>query len=358
MKRKKPQSVLQQPKLSEDDHRDSKEVEKMNYLEKFYKVQLWEEVPAETLVIFRVLWGLIMCYETYTYIAGGYGKLLYIVDLKIHFPYYGFEWIKPLPGNGMYILLWLMVAASLGISIGFYYRICSFAFFVMFTFLFLQEMTLYLNHFYLICLISFLFTFLDLGDCYSVDSLFKKEKKYTLPYWNLWILKTLIFIVYTYAGLAKVNEDWLRGEPLLHWLPKRKNIYIFGKLLEYPWTAIMFSYCGLLLDMFIAPALYVPYLRPLGFIALIFFHSMNKVIFNIGVFPWVMLASTIVFVDPSKIFLVKPLTSSHAIKKKQVQTEPNTTWALVTKEEAHYIVLSYLCVTSSIGSFETLDISG
>lgn len=30
--------------------------------------------------------------------------------------------------------------------------------------------------------------------------------------------QSLLLIVYVYAGIVKINEDWLRAEPLRHWL--------------------------------------------------------------------------------------------------------------------------------------------
>jgi vitamin K-dependent gamma-carboxylase len=272
---------------------------KSNYFEWFLNEKLWEETPAESLVILRILWGLIMTYESYTYIVNDYSKLIYMVFLNVRFTYWGFDWVGPLPGNGMFILVWFMALMAIFITIGFCYRTSSLLFFLMFSYLFLQEMSLYLNHFYLVALVSFVFIFLDLGRCYSVDSWLKNgNTRCTVPYWNFWLLKSLFSIVYFFAGMAKLNVDWLRGEPLLHWLPKRRFLPYVGVFLDMPIVAYIFSYCGLLLDTFIGPAMHFPILRPFGFLALVSFHAMNKIIFNIGIFPWVMLASTIVYCDP------------------------------------------------------------
>jgi len=32
------------------------------------------------------------------------------------------------------------------------------------------------------------------------------------------LIKSLLVVVYFYAGVAKFNEDWLRAEPLRKWL--------------------------------------------------------------------------------------------------------------------------------------------
>jgi len=267
--------------------------------------QMFTPIHCSSLIFYRIMWGLIMFYEMITYIMKDFAKLEYILNLKVKFKYYGFEWVQLLPGNGMYLYVEICAILALGIATGCCYRFCSITFFILFTFLFLQEMTLYLNHFYLVCIICFVFIFLPLNKCFSVDSYLqsKKTKKiekdyYYLPYWSLWTMKTLIVIVYTYAGIAKLNEDWLRGEPLLHWLPARQNIPIVGYFLAKPWLAFLFSYGGLFLDTFIGAALWFKKTRLIGFIGVFFFHLMNKLIFNIGIFPWVMLASTTIFFSP------------------------------------------------------------
>lgn len=67
-----------------------------------------------------------------------------------------------------------------------------------------------------------MFIFLPANCWWSVDAWMNpKIKKETIPYWPIWLLRTFMGIVYFYAGVAKMNVDWLHGEPLLHWLPKR-----------------------------------------------------------------------------------------------------------------------------------------
>ena len=48
------------------------------------------------------------------------------------------------------------------------------------------------------------------------------------PAWTLWLLRAQIGIVYFYAGLAKLNADWLQGEPMRGWLASRTHFPIIG----------------------------------------------------------------------------------------------------------------------------------
>lgn len=262
-------------------------------------VKLWSPIPSSCLAFFRILWGLIMCYESLTYTFLNYAKLHTLVNYNFRFKYYLFEWAEPFSGNGNYYLIYMLIFSSFCVSCGFLYRLNAILFFFGFTYLFLLDATHYLNHFYLVCIISFLIIFLPLNAYWAVDNfLFPRTYRTYVPYWTLWVFRTLISVVYFYAGVAKMNEDWLRGEPLIHWLHSRQDIYLLGKLFEGPYLGILFSYAAILLDTFIGITLLIPKLRILCFLTLAFFHIMNKIIFNIGVFPWMMLASTTLYFEP------------------------------------------------------------
>jgi len=104
-------------------------------------------------------------------------------------------------------------------------------------------------------------------------------------------------IVYTYAGICKINEDWLRGEPLRDWMANRQNTPLIGPLLVRESTAYFMSYAGLIYDLIIAELLAFKITLPLGIALSLFFHISNKIVFNIGIFPWMMIASTTFYFD-------------------------------------------------------------
>ena len=60
-----------------------------------------------------------------------------------------------------------------------------------------------------------------------------------------------IFIVYFYGGIAKINPDWLRGEPMRHWLQNSSDFPVVGPFLTTELAAYLFSYGGLLFDLLI-----------------------------------------------------------------------------------------------------------
>jgi hypothetical protein len=93
-----------------------------SWLSQFICVTLWEPVSPASLAVFRIIWGLIMFYETTTYMEYDWGKLHYIMNLRYRFKYYGFEWVDIWPGNGMYYHIYLMLFTSALITLGLFYR--------------------------------------------------------------------------------------------------------------------------------------------------------------------------------------------------------------------------------------------
>ena len=187
---------------------------------------LFEEEDASYLVVFRVLWGLIMTYEAYTYIIDDFSKTKSsFYSSVIQFKYYGFEWCV-VPSNPVYLYS-LMVALfvfGLFISIGFFYRTSALLFTIGFGYMYMLEQAMYLNHFYLVTILSVMMVILPCNCFFSVDSyLWPANRKETAPKWCLFLIRAELFIVYTYAGVCKINEDWLRAQPLLQWLSGRER---------------------------------------------------------------------------------------------------------------------------------------
>jgi vitamin K-dependent gamma-carboxylase len=125
-------------------------------------VALFEPVDISFLVFFRVVFGGIMLWETYRYFTRGW-ITRYFVEPAVNFTYYGFSWVKPWPGSGMYIHFFVLGLAAAFVMVGFLYRIAAPVLFLTFTYSFLLDQTRFMNHFYLVCLISFLICFLAIG---------------------------------------------------------------------------------------------------------------------------------------------------------------------------------------------------
>ena len=160
-------------------------------------------------------------------------------------------------------------------------------------------MARYLNHFYLIVLVSFLLIFIPAHRSFSIDAKLHPEiRSNTAPAWTLWLFLGQISIVYFYGGLAKLNSDWLQGEPMRTFLGRRTAFPIVGPLFSEEWVVYLFSYGGLLFDLFVVPFLLWRKTRLYAIGAAALFHVTNAYLFQIGIFPWFMLAATLLFLPP------------------------------------------------------------
>jgi hypothetical protein len=257
--------------------------------------RLFESVPVAPLVYMRVVFGAIMIWEVLRYFQRGWIHTAFL-EPRFHFTYYGFDWVRPWPGNGLYWHFAAMGVLAVCVAVGFCYRFAAVLFWLAFTYVFLLEAALYLNHFYLVSILSFLLIFVPAHQAFSIDARLRPGiRSNTAPAWSLWLLRVQIGLVYFYAGVAKLNEDWLRGEPMRMWLAKRTDFPLIGRWFTDEWMVYAFSYGGMLLDLLVFPMLLWRRTRPIAFVGLIAFHLLNAKLFRIGIFPWLMLAITPLF---------------------------------------------------------------
>lgn len=252
-----------------------------------------------TLALFRLAFGLMMLLSLIRFAAYGWIEKFYIQP-NFHFTYFGFDWVKPL---GIYTYLLYIIAGitAFFVAIGFKYRISIVTFFLTFTYIELMDLTYYLNHYYFISLVSFVLIFLPANAYFSVDAYKNKNLAFAkVPRWNVDILKIMLAVVYIYAGVAKINSDWLlEAMPLRIWLPANADLPILGPFLKETWIAYAFSWFGMVYDLGIVFLLLYKRTRLLGFFLVVVFHVLTRILFPIGVFPYVMIVSTLVFFDAS-----------------------------------------------------------
>jgi len=235
------------------------------------------------------------------------------IDPSFHFTFYGFEWVTPL-GNYTYLLFFICGLSAFFVAIGYRYYMSIIIFFLSFTYIELMDKTTYLNHYYFVSILSFLMIFLPSNSSYSVDSyLQKKSFKYT-PKWCVDSIKLLLFIVYFYSGLAKINKDWLfEAQPLKIWLTTGSYDFplIGSNLMQQEWFHYFMSWGGMFYDLLIPFLLISTRTRVFGFLLVIFFHLFTVLLFPIGMFPYIMIMSSLIFFSSKthkKIldFILKP----------------------------------------------------
>jgi hypothetical protein len=285
----------------------------------FARLNTWLVRPVciDSLAAFRIMFGLLMAAAMLRFIAKGWVRELYTAP-AFHFAYPGFEWIRPWPEPFMHAHFVLLALLGLGIAVGCYYRICIILFFLGFTYVELMDQTAYLNHYYLISLLSGLLIFLPANRAWSFDAWRKPQiAASTAPRWCMNILRFQIAVVYIFAGLAKFNADWLlRAQPLRIWLAARSDLPLLGHWLGQPWVAFAASWFGALFDTTIVFFLFSHRTRRPAFMLLIIFHVATWLLFNIGMFPWIMIVSATILLPPSwpRHFLAKIFDSFNSSK--------------------------------------------
>ena len=248
------------------------------------------------LASFRVLFGLLMLASVVRFAAKGWIQELYL-EPTFFFKYPGFEWVLVPGAAGMYALFVLMGLGALGVALGCFYRVSAVVFFAAFTYVELLDKTNYLNHYYFVSLIAFLLIFLPAHRRFSLDA-FRKPwiRRSRAPRWVTGILPLQIGLVYFFAGLAKINADWLlHALPLRIWLPAQTHLPVIGPLLAIPATAWVFSWVGMFYDLTLPLWLNLRITRPWAYAAAIVFHGLTAWLFPIGMFPWIMLAAALIF---------------------------------------------------------------
>jgi hypothetical protein len=255
-----------------------------------------EPVSAAPLAVFRITFGLLMLISIIRFAAHGWIDQLYIQP-SFHFSYLGFEWVKPLD-EWTYLIFFICGLSALFVAIGFRYTISIVVFFLSFTYIELMDKTTYLNHYYFISILSFLMIWLPANATFSVDAVRSSNQETQIPRWCIDAVKLLVGIVYFYAGLAKLNSDWLfHAMPLQIWLPAKYSLPFLGDLLQHEWMHYLFAWGGALYDLTIPFLLLYKPTRVFAFILVIIFHALTRVLFPIGMFPFIMIAAALIFFD-------------------------------------------------------------
>lgn len=258
--------------------------------------KLAEPVDILPLIVFRFAFGSLMCLSTLRFMLNGWVRQVYILP-EFHFTYPGFEWAQALEGDGMYVVFILLLILSVLIAVGLVYRISIALFFILFSYVELIDQAAYLNHYYFISLTSFLLIFLPANRYLSIDVLLRPRLKTRFaPRWTIAAIQFQLVIVYFFAGFAKLNSDWLlHGLPMKIWLKANTDFPLIGTFFDDDRVAIAFSWAGAIYDLTIPIWLLWRRTRLVAYMTVIVFHLMTALLFPIGMFPYVMIASTLIF---------------------------------------------------------------
>jgi vitamin K-dependent gamma-carboxylase len=267
--------------------------------------RLLRPVDAAWLAAFRFLYGVTLAISMWRLVEYGWVELFFVRP-RFFFKYWGFEWVTPLSGPTMQALLWLLVALALCVAVGFAFRLTACAFALGLIYIQLIDVSTYLNHYYLAGLLALLLAVSPAGRVWSVDEWLKRRllrqsaaAELVSAAW-LYLFRFQVGIVYFFAGMAKLQSDWLiHGQPLRIWLGSSVDLPLLGALFMKPWAPLLMSWAGFLFDTTIVGFLLWSRTRLFAYGVVLAFHTMTRLLFPIGLFPVIMSISALMFFSPS-----------------------------------------------------------
>ena len=268
----------------------------------FPKAQQYFFKPIDNsqIVLFRMLFGLLMVIESFGAIATGWVKKT-LIDPLFTFSFFGFEWLQPLPGNGMYFYFILMGIVSLMVMLGYRYKLNILALALLWSGAYFMQKTSYNNHYYLVMLLTWGMVFMNPHRYASLDVRRTKTDIHFCPNWNRLFFIILLLLVFTYGAVAKFYPGWWSGDFIKNSFSHKTNYWLIGPLLGKEWFQQFITFSGMIFDAMIIPLLIWKRTRSLAFIGLVIFNIFNCAIFQIGIFPFTVIALTVFFFETETI---------------------------------------------------------
>lgn len=268
---------------------------------------LCRPVDGAWLAALRVLYGIALCISMLRFIAYGWVERLF-ASSSFRFTYYGFDWVQPLPAALMHALFWLLCVLAVCVALGFCFRFTAPAFALGLTYVQLLDVSTYLNHYYLAALLAWLLAFSPAHRTASIDAWLARRARPdgaafrtdTVAAGWLYLFRFQVGVVYTFAGLAKANSDWLlHAQPLRIWLGANTELPVLGPLFTIDWVPLAMSWAGFLFDTTIVLWLLSRRTRLAAYAVVVVFHVFTRLLFPIGMFPVIMVMAALVFFEPS-----------------------------------------------------------
>lgn len=262
------------------------------------------QIDAAGLAVFRFWFFGIVVWEVWRFFK--YDRVSrYFQEPEWAFKYFGFDWVQPFSGDGMvWVFLLLGFAAALA-ACGALYRVTAPLVAILLAYMFLLDQARYLNHIYLMFILAALLALMPLNRCLAVDAQLRlSPRSDEIEFWSYGSLKLQLAMVFVFAAIAKLNIDWFSGNPMGQWLAARNDLTLLGgvapvgRLFNHASAGIFFAWSGFAVDLFVPFLLLYRKTRWIGVVVSVLFHFLNSFIFNIGVFPWLMLGAMTIFFEP------------------------------------------------------------
>ncbi len=265
------------------------------------KKWLFKHIDNSSLIVFRVLFGLLITLEAWGAIATGWVKRV-LVEPEFTFNFLGLNFLQYLQGPYMYIHFVLMGCFGLMVMTGYRYKIGVYAYTVFWIAAYFMQKSAYNNHYYLLIIILFFMCIAPAHRYFSFDAKRNPNLQSTsMPNWIRIFIIAQLWVVYTYASVAKFYPDWLDGTFPELLMNGKRNLPLVGEALQIDFAHQSIIYVGILFDLLIVPMLLWKPTRMFAFVFGIFFHLFNSFVFHIGIFPYLSLAFMLFFFPSQRI---------------------------------------------------------
>lgn len=281
--------------------------------------KLCKPIDNSSLILFRIMFGFLFACESFGAIATGWVREN-LVDVKFTFNHIYMDFLQVLVGPQMYIYFALMGLASVGVLLGYRYRLSIIVLTLLWAGAYFIQKTSYNNHYYLLLVISLYMCFLPANDYASLDVTSKRTKRRLwMPTWVAYLFIVQISIVYFFGTLAKFYPDWLNGT-FTELMYSYANIpAYFKEIFTQKAFSVSIAYLGIAFDALIIPMLLYKPTRNFGVVASLIFHLFNSITLQIGIFPYFALSFAVFFYSPDTLrrvfFKSKPELESVDINK-------------------------------------------
>jgi vitamin K-dependent gamma-carboxylase len=259
---------------------------------------LGDPVSAQSLAALRILFGAILTWDCIRYIQADRIRRYY-VDVEMTFPYFGWDFIQPVAAPYIYWLWGLVGVSAALVMVGLFFRAAIITFILTFGYFFLLDRAQYLNHNYMVLLYAVLLALSPAGRAWSVDAWIRPRlAQPVIPRWPVAAVRLQTEIILIYAGIVKITDDWLRGEPLREWTRDAVGQVWIAPIFQYEPVVLAAAWGTIALHILGAPLLLWHRTRPWIFVVYCAFHISNSMFFNIGIFPWLTIAVSTIFFAP------------------------------------------------------------
>lgn len=276
---------------------------------------LFRPIPGHSVAVLRIVMGALLLFESVNYGVFHCLDCAY-VDTPLLFKYRFFEWVSVPPIGGVEIIMFVMGIASIGVMLGWYYRVSVLVVTFCFAWYFLLDAAQYLNHYYLTLLFLGILCCIPANRVWAMDAKRLNLSPYIGNWSRVWLIVQLE-IVLIYAGVVKLNSDWLQLEPLRLWMTSLStNSGPLMQWLTQDAGIALAAYGVIALHIIGAPLLMFSRTRLPVFCVYLVFHTINASVFNIGIFPFMTAAATTLFFAPDW-----PVTLWSKIRRKTSGTD-------------------------------------